>query len=74
MDVRMPVMDGIEATRRVMEECPTRVVMLSAWTDDDMVSHAEAAGAVAYLMKPTGIEDVVRTLREGLRERGGGGG
>ncbi len=58
MDVFMPEMDGLEATRRIMEECPTRIVIISAMVGDrDMSSSFEAmrAGAVDVIEKPHGI-------------------
>ena len=58
MDIFMPEMDGLEATRRIMEECPTRIVIISAMVGDrDMSSSFEAmrAGAVEVIEKPHGV-------------------
>jgi serine phosphatase RsbU (regulator of sigma subunit) len=52
MDVNMPELDGIEATRRIMAAAPAAVVMLTAYSDPDLVRRAVAAGASAYLVKP----------------------
>jgi response regulator NasT len=52
MDVHMPELDGIEAMRRIMRECPTTVVMLTAYSDRDLVQRALSAGASGYLVKP----------------------
>jgi len=52
MDIGMPGLDGIGATREIMARCPTPVVILSAYNDRDRVSGALEAGAVAYLIKP----------------------
>jgi two-component system chemotaxis response regulator CheB len=58
MDVRMPVMDGIEATRRIMTECPTPIVVLTA-ADASRESHltfdAIQAGALEVMQKPVGV-------------------
>ena len=52
MDVSMPRMGGIEATRRIMAEAPTAVVMLTAYSDRELVQQSLAAGASGYLVKP----------------------
>jgi two-component system, response regulator PdtaR len=52
MDIRMPEMDGIEATRRLMAEHPVPIVAVTAYGDEEMVSEMVAAGAAGYLMKP----------------------
>lgn len=52
MDIQMPELDGLQALRRIMTECPTPVVMLTAYSDLETVQRAEAAGAVGYLSKP----------------------
>jgi two-component system chemotaxis response regulator CheB len=56
MDVEMPVMDGIAAVERIMDTCPTPVVMLSAHTDEnaDVTFRALDAGAVDFFTKPGG--------------------
>jgi two-component system chemotaxis response regulator CheB len=56
MDVEMPVMNGIEATERIMAECPTPVLMLSAHTDEnaDVTFEALDKGAVDFFTKPGG--------------------
>jgi two-component system chemotaxis response regulator CheB len=58
MDVHMPRMNGYEATRRIMERTPTPIVMMSAYTSDDvpMAFDALKAGAVALVDKPPGAE------------------
>jgi DNA-binding NarL/FixJ family response regulator len=62
MDLRMPVMDGLEATRKIMAQCPTRVVVLTAMNTPDTIPNAEAAGAAACLMKPAGVDEIIRAL------------
>jgi sigma-B regulation protein RsbU (phosphoserine phosphatase) len=52
MDVNMPEVDGIEALRRIMEEEPSVVVMVTAWGDPATVRRALNAGASGYLVKP----------------------
>ncbi|MDT0476528.1 response regulator transcription factor [Streptomyces sp. DSM 41014] len=64
MDLRMPVMDGIETTRRLSEEHPgTAVVVLTTFADDDSILAALSAGARGYLTKNAGRQDIVRAIR-----------
>ncbi|NGO70373.1 response regulator transcription factor [Streptomyces boncukensis] len=64
MDLRMPVLDGIEATRRLGEEHPeVAVVVLTTFADDDSVLGALGAGARGYLTKNAGRRDIVRAIR-----------
>jgi two-component system cell cycle sensor histidine kinase/response regulator CckA len=62
MDIKMPNMDGIEATRRIYESCPTPVVMLTAYDRPELVERASAAGAGAYLVKPPHVREMERTI------------
>jgi len=62
MDIRMPHMDGIEATRRIQEECPTPVVVLTAYETPELVEQASAAGVGAYLIKPPNARDIERAI------------
>ncbi|MFF3757611.1 DNA-binding response regulator [Streptomyces sp. NPDC002185] len=64
MDLRMPGMDGTEATRRLNESHPdVAVVVLTTFADDDSVMAALAAGARGYLTKNAGREDIARAIR-----------
>lgn len=65
MDVAMPGMDGIEATRRLTDEVPdTRVVMLTGSQDDELALKGLRAGAVGYLSKNAAVEAIPQALRD----------
>jgi len=61
MDVRMPVLDGIEATRRVAAQ--TRVVVLTTFDLDSVVFEAIRAGASGFLLKTAPADELVRAVR-----------
>lgn len=64
MDLSMPVMDGVAATRAIKESTPeVKVVILSMHDDPAKTRDALAAGAIAYLTKGTSFADVLDTLR-----------
>ena len=64
MDIRMPVMDGIEATRVVVAEQPaTRVLVLTTFDLDEYVYDALLAGASGFLLKDVGRDDLVAAVR-----------
>ncbi len=62
MDVQMPKMDGLEATREIQRLCPTPVVMLTAFETNDLVEQASEAGAGAYLVKPPKAVEIERYI------------
>jgi DNA-binding NarL/FixJ family response regulator len=63
MDLRMPRMDGVEATRRIRAEHPaTEVVVLTTYADDDSLFPALRAGARGYLTKDAGGEEIARAI------------
>ena len=65
MDVMMPKKDGVEACREIMEFLPdTRVIMLTASTEEDAVLEAVAAGATGYLQKVSGMDRLLSTVRD----------
>lgn len=65
MDIAMPLLNGLEAVRQILAELPaTRIIMLSAHTDDAYVSKAAEAGAVGFLLKQTSAHEVCRAIRE----------
>jgi len=63
MDLRMPRLDGVEATRRILAANPaTAVVVLTTYADDDSILGALRAGALGYLTKDAGREQIARAL------------
>jgi DNA-binding NarL/FixJ family response regulator len=71
MDIAMPELDGVEATRRIVERCPeTRVLILSMYLSAEHIYRALQAGAQGYVLKESAGEEVVdaiRALRAGKR-------
>jgi len=68
MDVRLPGEGGIEATRQITERFPkSRVVMLTSFADDDLVMRAISAGAMGYVLKQVGNEELLRAIQAAAR-------
>jgi DNA-binding NarL/FixJ family response regulator len=68
MDVRMPVLDGVRATRRLKEALPqSRVIVLTTFDDDEYVFEALRAGAVGYLLKDVASARLVEAIRATAR-------
>ena len=69
MDITMPSMDGVTVTRRLRRRAPdTRVVMLTMHDDEELLQQALAAGAVGYLLKDAGGEEVVAAVHRAHAE------
>ena len=65
MDVAMPLLNGLEATRQILQSVPsTRIVILSSHTDDAYIKDATESGAVGFLLKQASADD----LSDGIRE------
>lgn len=62
MDVKMPVMDGIEAAGEISRCCPRPVILLTANGDEDTVRRAADAGVMAYLVKPVRLEELAPAI------------
>jgi two-component system NarL family response regulator len=67
LDLRMPVMEGVEVVRRVRELDPqARVIVLTTYDTDDEISRALKAGAKAYVLKDISADDLVNCIRSVL--------
>jgi len=68
MDLQMPVLDGVAATRRLHEEQPDcRVIVLTTFDDDELVFDGLRAGAVGYLLKDAPSEKLAEAIRVAAR-------
>ena len=63
LDVKMPRLDGIEAARRILDERPIPIVMLTAYGQDELVSRAIEAGVFGYLVKPFRESDLLPAIK-----------
>ncbi len=64
MDIRMPVMDGVAATREINQQFPgTKVLVLTTFDDDQYVAEALRFGAMGYLLKDTPSEELAAAIR-----------
>ena len=62
LDVKMPVMDGIEAVDIITEESIAPTILLTAYSDKELINRAKAAGVFAYLVKPFKPSDLAPTI------------
>ncbi|MDR2531866.1 MAG: response regulator transcription factor [Oscillospiraceae bacterium] len=64
MDIRMPVCDGVEATRKIKTKFPdVKIIMLTTFTDDGYIASAISAGAEGYLLKSTPADGIIERIR-----------
>ncbi len=65
MDIAMPVLNGLEATRQILRAAPgTKVLVLSSYSDDDFVQQLTEAGVSGYLVKHTAGNELLKAIRE----------
>lgn len=70
MDLVMPGMPGVEATRRILEACPeTKVVALTSFIEDDLIGETLRAGAIGYLMKNVSADQLADAVRAAAQGR-----
>ena len=71
MDMMMPGMDGVSATRALLEHCPhTRVIALTSFQEGSLVQRALHAGATSYLLKDVGMEELTAAIRSAAAGQG----
>ncbi len=64
MDIRMPIMDGREATRIICQQFPdTKVLVVSTFDEDEYITHSIRAGAKGYLLKDMPVEELAQAIR-----------
>jgi len=71
MDVKMPVLDGAEATSRILSEMPgMKILALSIYADDGFMANMMRAGALGYILKGCDTEELSDTIRRVAGSRG----
>src|SRR6058998_519163 len=71
MDIAMPLLNGLEATRQISKQVPsTRVLILSSYNDDEYVHQLSEAGAAGYLLKQAAVTDLIKAIREAKKGKG----
>ena len=64
MDLMMPEMDGIEATREILKECPdVKIIAMTSFEEEALVQGVLAAGAISYLLKNVTADELVTAIR-----------
>lgn len=66
MDIKMPKLDGIAAAEKIMKEAPCAIVMLTAFSDKELIERAKDAGTMAYLVKPFDPKDLLPAVEVAL--------
>ncbi|WP_028552839.1 ANTAR domain-containing response regulator [Paenibacillus sp. UNC451MF] len=69
MDVKMPVMNGIKATQIIRRMQDTSVLLLTAYSQKELVKDARSAGVAAYLVKPVSEEDLIPAVEIALSQK-----
>ena len=69
MDVKMPVMNGIKASRIIRKMQDTSVLLLTAYSQKELVQDAKSAGVAAYLVKPVSEEDLIPAVEIALSQK-----
>ena len=62
LDVKMPRLDGVEATQEIMAHRPVPIVLVTAHSDPELIARASAAGVMGYLVKPVDVKDLNPTI------------
>ncbi len=62
LDIKMPRLDGVEATRQIMAHRPVPIVLVTAHSDPDLIEQAMIAGVMGYLVKPVDRKDLVPAI------------
>jgi two-component system, response regulator PdtaR len=66
-DIKMPELDGIEASSQICQERPVPVILVSAYHDPALIARAEADHVLAYLVKPIGLADLQPAIAIAMR-------
>jgi DNA-binding NarL/FixJ family response regulator len=70
LDIAMPLLNGLEATRRIHRDCPhARVLVLSMHENEEYIRQVLASGAMGYILKDAGAEELVAAIRTVQRGR-----
>lgn len=68
MDIAMPLLNGLQATKQIVAEVPSaKVIILSSYSDEEYVQQLTDAGAIGYLVKHTAADELVKAVREAKR-------